>query len=144
MTRPPLQPADPAARRRLLVAVALIAVAGVAGLVVLEAWLAALRQLDPAESAPRLVATLLWVTGATSLVVAAFGVYAWRLGGRVCASLRFPPPGVAVVRDTPIIEGIAARRRGAILRALGIALVALAAVLFAAALRFGALVVSLA
>jgi len=39
-------------------------------------------------------------------------VYSWRLGRRVLAAERFPPPGLAVIHDTAVLCGDAARRRG--------------------------------
>ena len=43
-------------------------------------------------------------------------IYLLLLANRIARAGRFPPPGLAVVRDTPILEGAAARRRAWILR----------------------------
>ncbi len=44
----------------------------------------------------------------------------WTLGSSVLSSQRFPPPGVHVVRDTPVVTGSSALRRGAVLRAVAV------------------------
>jgi hypothetical protein len=38
--------------------------------------------------------------------------YCWHLGQRILRAAQYPPPGLRVVRDTPIVTGDAARRRG--------------------------------
>src|SRR5215470_1926004 len=60
----------------------------------------------------------------------ALAVYLWALGGRVVRAREFPPPGLRVIRDTPIVMGERAVFRGRLLKVLalgcGIASAALA------------------
>lgn len=135
-----VQPADPAARRRLVIVVLVVAAVGVAGHFALESWLGRLREEDPAQALPQLVAMLLWTAGATSVLLAVLAVHLFRLGGRVRSTGRFPPPGHAVVRATRVLEGDAARRRGALLGGLGAVLLVVAVALFWAARQFTLLV----
>ena len=70
------------------------------------------------------LAAALWYTALLgSAGASAFGVYVWRLAARVQAALRFPPPGLTVVRDTVILVGQAAVRRAYVLRVIGVLLV---------------------
>ncbi len=68
----------------------------------------------------------------------ALAVYLWSLGGRVLRTQEFPPPGVRVIRDTPVITGERAISRGRLFKVLalacGIATVALAFLLWRLAL----------
>jgi hypothetical protein len=41
-----------------------------------------------------------------------FSAYLWRFGRQVVEAARFPPPNFTVVRDTTILSGEVARRRG--------------------------------
>lgn len=50
--------------------------------------------------------------------------YCWRLGGRMVKSRRFPPPGVPVIRDTPVLHDLDAERRGRRLQMCAVFLVA--------------------
>lgn len=63
------------------------------------------------------------------LPVGAFGVYAFRFGRRVEHEERFPPAGVAVVRDTRVLHGRAARLLGRAQAINGALLVVLAGAL---------------
>lgn len=67
-----------------------------------ERWLGGLQALDPAEAARRLATALRWVGVLMAATVAGFGLYAWRIGARVLREGRFPPAGLAVVRETHI------------------------------------------
>ena len=62
--------------------------------------------------------------GAVPIVL--FAIYLFVFGARVIRAERFPLPGQAVVRDTPIREGHAAIVHGRVLQALAV-LLALAA-----------------
>jgi hypothetical protein len=56
----------------------------------------------------------------------AAGIYLFQLGRRSVRARRFPPPGVAVVRDTRVLEGHEGRRRGRLLQVLAGMLIAAA------------------
>lgn len=125
-----VEPADPVARRRALWTLGATAVFGAAAIMAfLNARPALQEWLDQdAAARPGRVRLAVGVLGlALAAPVAAMAVYVWRFGARVRAGERFPPAGTAVVRDTPILRGEAAERRGAALQWLA-ALVAAAAV----------------
>lgn len=120
-----IQRADPEARRRALIV--LVFMTAVGGLLIaafehfrgpLGEWM----RSDPAQTTQRAK----WIVFASALllVVPALGiaVYLWRLGARVLAARRFPPTGVRVIRDTPIVEGDAAAARGQALQILAVCL----------------------
>ena len=110
-----IQKADPRAR---LTAVVLILVIGVAGTVLISvtntylAGLAALAESQPDAALARgaLVFKVVGIAGGLGLMLLA--AYVAHLAARVRRSERFPPPGVRVVRDTRILEGYRAKRRG--------------------------------
>ena len=108
--RPPIQSADPGERRRVL---ALIAGATLLGAAVfsrfddIAQWVIA----DPAHAVMRsnlLIATLLIPAG----VMLFASRRLWRVGDQTRRAQRYPPPGQKVIRDTAILEGPAAERRG--------------------------------
>jgi hypothetical protein len=141
-----VQRADPVARRRALTLIVIATVAGALLIGVMPdlprgiaAWLVTDTAAGPAVHVARLTgAVLLFVT----LPVVGIALLVWRIGVRTAASLRFPPPGVRTTRDTPILTGNAARRRGRLLQMLAAVLVATALVMtvliWAMAERLGA------
>jgi hypothetical protein len=122
---PQVRRADAAARRRALVLLAGGAVAG--GLLIaaqlwfrepVRAWLLD----DPVATGAR---ARLLLGGAGTLLVGplvAFAVYTWRLGAQTISAREFPPPGRAVIRDTPVRTGDAALAHGRGLQALAVLL----------------------
>jgi len=129
-----IQPADPAARRRALTWLAVFTCLGLVALLVTERWLAGVISLADTRAAMDSLAAALWYTALLgSAGASAFSVYAWRLAARVQAALRFPPPGLPVVRDTAILVGQAAVRRAYVLRVIGVLLVVAGASLVLAA-----------
>lgn len=122
-----IQRADPATRRRALIAIVVIAVAGWGAWFGLERCLAGLRGVDPARQQDALESALLWATWAAMLPVAAFACGLWRYGTRVLRAGRFPAPGAKVIRDTLVLHGDPARVRGTALCVLAALLGLLAA-----------------
>ena len=117
-----IQRADRRLRMLLVLAFVGAVAVGAVGLSVFEGWLDEVRQLAPADARRALRSAFLWVAGgafATSLLP---GVYLWRFGSRTRSAARFPPPGARVIRDTAILQGDAARRRGGIIQGLGVLL----------------------
>jgi hypothetical protein len=47
--------------------------------------------------------------------------YCWRLGQRIVDEERYPPAGLRVIRDMPVLTGGTARGRGRLLQAFGVA-----------------------
>ena len=93
----------------------------------------------PGSSALRVKLVFLLVPALLLAPLIALAVYLWALGGRVVRAREFPPPGLWVIRDTPIVTGERAVSRGRLLKVLalgcGIASAALAVLLW----RFGLL-----
>ena len=115
---PEIQPADPATRRRVLLAAAVIAVLGWAAFFALQDWLARLAGAEPARMRESLEQALVWGSWAAMLPVTVLAGWLWLYGVRVGRSGRFPAPGAKVVRDTPVLHGEPARLRGAALKVL--------------------------
>lgn len=130
------QPADPQARRRALLLLMTAAGLGSVAILSRDAVVHAIGlRLD-------LVQWILPAVLAGSAVAAA--LWAWRLGARIVASGRFPPPGIRVVRRTPILTGDAAKRRGRALQWLGVTLLALLLLLSALAWQLMRLLAAMA
>ncbi len=123
-----IQKADPAARRKSLLIV------GLAGIVLLVAGL--LFGFDEPDridaiaglilESPR-IGVIAMAVGALPIVL--FAIYLFVVGARVVRAERFPLPGQAVGRDTPIREGRAAIVHGRVLQALAVLLALAAAAL---------------
>ncbi len=108
-----IQKADPKARRIAIILVLAGVAVGVISVVRFEhtrhrfaAWL--LSDPDQFMDRARIVLTVIAVP--MSLALFALALSSWRLAARVIASQRFPPPGLAVIRDTRVISGARARR----------------------------------
>lgn len=123
-----IQKADPAARRKSL------RIAGFAGLGLLALLVGGLvLGLDTREF-PGAIAGYLVAAPRRGMIVisigvapiALFAIYLFVFGARVIRARRFPLPGQAVTRDTPIREGRAAIARARLLQTLA-ALLLLAA-----------------
>jgi len=69
----------------------------------------------------------------------ALAVYLWALGGRVVRAREFPPPGLRVIRDTPIVTGERAVSRGRLFKVLALGCGIASAVLAVLLWRFGLL-----
>jgi hypothetical protein len=125
-----IRKADPVARRRALWQVVLGAAVGAALILGLERCRAPLRDWllsEPAEL-PRRVRLVLFIAGSlVSVPLIALAMYLWAMGTRVIRAGEFPPPGYAVIRDTPVLVGTAAVSRGRSLKALALSLAAGAA-----------------
>lgn len=135
---PDIQPADPMLRRRMKLAaisavfvIALIAWAA-------DRWLDRVLVLEPALARSALAGALRWSSAAVCLMVLAFAVYAFMLGRSIMRAQRFPLPGVAVIRDTVVLEGAAARRRSLLIQVIAATLAVFALLLFLAAFYLAA------
>lgn len=110
--------ADPIARRRGLWIIAGGAVTGAVLLTVagelrpeFAAWVT--QDVSTRLRIVSAVVTLMIVGPVLGLAA-----YYWHLGRRTVGAARYPPPGLRVVRDTPIVTGETAHRRGRVMQAL--------------------------
>jgi hypothetical protein len=79
------------------------------GLPALRDWIAT----GPAQASDgHLTILLLMLAAFADLPLVIAGVYFWRIGQRAIDTGRFPPPGVTLLRPTPVLTGDAAVRRG--------------------------------
>jgi hypothetical protein len=120
-----IQPADRGLRKQTLVWLVLLTALGGAGLLALHGWLDH-RRHPPYPAAGLLGLDLpgvfLILVAILCLLVIGLGILVWRMGAQVRAAARFPPPGQRVIRDTPILQGVAATRRGRLLQGLAVVL----------------------
>jgi hypothetical protein len=121
-------------RTTVVIVVAAAAFGGIA-LWATRWWLDGIIQPSPASKS-QLPIAFIWLVGVTVLMLVALGAYLFHYGRRVCAASLFPPPGAKLVRDTPVLRGAAALRRGIVLQGLGALFVLCGIGLAAAAWRF--------
>jgi len=132
--------ADPALRRR---AVLLLAGAAVAGTVMIG-WLLPLARLALLEAratgrirSRTICLSFLGLLVLLAVAVIGSGVNVFRLGSRAIGSGQFPPPGLAVMRDTRVVYGRRAIMLGRVQRMLGVLLMACAVALLGLAAYAG-------
>ena len=99
---------------------------------IVQTWLARVMLLPHAVALSSLLSVLFWTCtlASASLLVAAILVL--RLAQCIRSAGRYPPPGMPVIRDTPVLRGDAACRRARGIKIAGWALVLSAMALFAA------------
>ena len=130
-----IHPADPATRRRAVLAVFAFALAGVAGGFALQDWLADLRAGDSDAARAALGNALTWGASLTSLAVLCLAAQLWWTGMRVRRAGRYPPPAARLARTARVVIGDEARTRGIALQALAVLLAVLVAGLLLATCR---------
>lgn len=125
--------ADPTARRHavwLLILAALVGSLFIAGFeryrTPLRDWLVS----DPRAATHRVRLALVLSAAILTAPIVAFAVYFWRFGDTILRARQFPPPGHRVMRDTPVLDGPAAVRRGHAFKILALGLVVAFAVLW--------------
>jgi hypothetical protein len=140
-----IQRADAKRRRQAIFMAVFALILGVVAIVMLQSWLTELRQIPIADTkhfAMLLTTVFAWSVSAACLVAVSIGLYLWRFGARVRATLQFPPPDTLVVRDTVVLRGSQARRRATLLQALAVALLFGAVCLLAVAWRLHSLLIT--
>ncbi len=127
-----IQQADPAARKNAILWFLVVMGIGAPLIYMMEIYRADLiagSGSDPQRAIDRLRLTINVFAAVFSVPLCLGGVYLWRVGTRMITAQRFPPPGMAVVRDTAVVTGAAACRRGYVIKAIAVALSALAIVI---------------
>ena len=117
--------ADLAARRRAFLAALGALVAGSAVIVAVESWgpeMALWIAEDASKSLARMRTVLLLGGVLFALPLFVFSRQVWVQGAKAINAREFPPPDQPVVRDTPVVTGDAAVRRGQFLRLLAVLL----------------------
>lgn len=107
-----IQRADPRFRRQVLTALLLFLLAGALAYPRLRAYLdetTALAAYDPDGAAMRVRRVLIVFAAVNAVVSIGLAAYMCSLGVRTHRAQRFPPPGVRVIRDTPVRTGRRAR-----------------------------------
>lgn len=118
-----IQPADPRAKRLAIVVLIAGVIAGSALLLLfdrarplLAAWI--LADSDRVAFRARVVLGIVALFVVAPLI--AFAAYFYRLGTLTVTSARFPPPGTAMMQDTLVLTGDAARTRGRTLKVIAV------------------------
>lgn len=128
---------DSVFRRQIVLVLVVGALVGALLIVAFEQYQIPLRNWilsDPEALAQRVKVAFLLLAAFLMAPLLALAVYLWSLGGRVLRAREFPPPGLRVIHDTPVITGEAAISRGRLLKvfafACGIVSVALGLLLW--------------
>ncbi len=126
--------ADPAAQRRVAALVAVVGLGGGVLVFSIQRWLPDL--LRWATGGPGRMG---WVGAGLVAVVCGplllLALHFLRMASRVARAGRFPPPGARVIRDTPVLEGPAAKRRVLLLRGMAVMVGAMGLIMAALLLR---------
>jgi len=128
MTAHDVVKADPVLRRKALAVGVIILVAGTVLIASMERVLVAASELSQ-RSRGEAVGVLTAFIAPFVLLAVVGGVDALRRSLRTWRERRFPPSGMRVLRDTPVIEGTLARVLGALGCMLGTLLLVLALLL---------------
>jgi len=113
--------ADPALRRLVVVAFVISTCVGALLIVAFERYRVPLSEwilADPGVAAQRLTTIFRLLVALVLGPLLAFAAYLWSVANKVVQAREFPPPGLRVIRDTPIITGEPAASRGRILKVL--------------------------
>ena len=123
-----IQKADPKAKRNAIWILCIAAAAGGVSILAVEfymddlqSWLGSNIDFLADNTILVFLAALLMVA---PILVA--GAYFLLLGTRAVQARRFPPPGYAIARDMPVIEGTKGRQRGRIIQLLSLLLLSVA------------------
>jgi hypothetical protein len=123
---PEVQKADPSKRKEALLLIAAGLVLGLIAIMLLrpiQSWLEA----EPSQLVFR-VNLLIGGWFLLAVPIVAICAHMWRIGRQAVVTARYPPPGMAVVKDTIVLRHDPARKRGRVIQWVA-ALIAIAAVL---------------
>ena len=125
--------ADPAARRHAACLLILGALVGSLLIARFARYRTPLRDWlvsDPRAAPHRVKLALVLSAALLTAPMVAFAVCFWRFGDTILRAGQFPPPGHRVMRDTPVLDGPAAVRRGRAFKILALGLVVAFAVMW--------------
>ncbi len=126
-----IQKADPKARRRALLTVAIGTFVGASFIFGFESYRSVLHEWilsEPGQSSDKIKLVLLTVAAVLSAPLLVFGAYIWVLGVSVARTQQYPPPAMTVFRDTRVVRGRPAVLRGNIMKVLAVCLIVAALV----------------
>ena len=117
-----VQLADPKIKRRAIWAICVATCLGLSAILAfeyfrdyLQFWLEKNFDFLLENTIVLFIATLVFMSP-----VLGAGIYLLLLGNRTVRAQRFPPPGHAVARDTPVLEGWQGVRRGRVIQLLAL------------------------
>ena len=125
---PEIQPGDPRLRRQVLFVLGAVCLLTVAGVLLLERRLAELQEIagwDVERAANGMYDLAEPLIRGIGMGAVLLGLWCLWTAARILRSARFPAPGTRVLRDTPILRGTKARRRGLGALILGLVLLGL-------------------
>jgi hypothetical protein len=125
--------ADPIARRRAIIIVAVCTFVGALLILGFSRYRDALTEwvvADPADARRRANLVFLGSAGLLIAPLLVFAAYLWAFGSKVIRTESFPPAGHRVIADTPSLAGAEAVQRGRSFRYLAILLAVSALVLW--------------
>lgn len=112
-------------------AIAAIVFISIAGIAFIRFLMKYLEHRIEYVGADKAVLIICYVMIFVSLSTLPISLYLYTIGKKIRQAERFPPPGMTVIRDTPVITGTPAGKRGLILMMLAVVLLAVAAYLLA-------------
>ena len=105
-------------RKKILLISLLLVVAGIIFVLYFQNYLAGLRLLTeeyPELALQRLISSMKIIIFMLMFIFVGAGIYFLRLGILTIKTSQFPPPGIKVIKDTRLIEGKNAVRKGIII-----------------------------
>ena len=107
-----IQRADPAAQKKALFLVLIVVAVGVVVMWGFESAFTGIEEnadADPVDAVSQMVSTIRVFAAMTAILTMAIAAWIWLLSSRIFKAERFPPPGMALVRDVRIVRGGQAR-----------------------------------
>ena len=105
-------------RKKVLLITLLLVVAGIIFILCFQNYLTGLRSLAeeyPELALQRIINSMKIIIFSVMIIYAGAGIYFLRLGILTIKASQFPPPGIKVIKDTRLIEGKNAVRKGIII-----------------------------
>ncbi|MBL7149332.1 MAG: hypothetical protein ISS80_04590 [Candidatus Cloacimonetes bacterium] len=105
-------------RKKVLLITLLLVMAGIIFIFYFQNYLTGLRSLAeeyPELALQRIINSMIIIIFSLMIIFAGAGIYFLRLGILTIKTSQFPPPGIKVIKDTRLIEGKNAVRKGIII-----------------------------